>query len=82
METSNNVITGILITFCWLNAIAVILGCFRSDAERIYRDLSNFTRLNKWYVLLGLALLLFTMSPFTIPYSISNVINRLKNKNK
>jgi hypothetical protein len=78
MEINNNLFNFILVCYCWLNVLAVVLGAFRSDANRIARDLSNFIRLNKWYITLGVLLVIFTMSPFTIPFSIKNVYNRIK----
>jgi Ni,Fe-hydrogenase I cytochrome b subunit len=63
---------------CWLNVVALILSMFRSDAERIANDFSHLVRLNKWYFILGLVILLFTMFPLTIPFTIKHIFNRLK----
>jgi hypothetical protein len=82
MEINNNLFTFILQLYCWLNFVAVVLGAFRSDAHRIAKDLSNFFRLNKWYVTLGVVIVIFTMSPFTIPFTIKNIIHRINSKNK
>jgi len=78
MEINNNFFHCIILVHCWLNVLAVILGAFRSDAQRITKDLGNFIRLNKWYITLGVVMVVFTLSPFTIPYTIKNIFNRLK----
>jgi len=78
MEISNSLMNVIIIIHCWLNILALILGACRSDAVRISKDISTFIRFNKWYVVLGVVVLIFTMSPLTIPYSIKHIFNRLK----
>jgi hypothetical protein len=78
MGINNNFFDCVLAWYCWLNVIALVLGCFRSDAKKVFKDLSNFIRLNKWYISIGVFMVIFTMSPFTIPYTIKNICNRFK----
>jgi hypothetical protein len=70
----------ILTTFfsAWIAAslIAIMLILFRSDAYEVWEDIGSFTRRRKFVLrLIGIALLLCIL-PFSIPYSINNIIKR------
>jgi len=62
----------------WVAASIIAMGLilFRSDAFEVWEDIVGYTRKRKPMLkLLGVALLLCVL-PFSIPYSISNIIKR------
>lgn len=62
----------------WVAASIVAMGLilFRSDAYEVWEDIVGYTRKRKAVLkLLGVILLLCVL-PFSIPYSISNIIKR------
>jgi len=62
----------------WVAASIVAMGLilFRSDAYEVWEDIVGYTRKRKAALkLLGVILLLCVL-PFSIPYSISNIIKR------
>jgi hypothetical protein len=66
--------------FVTLNFTAIVLLFFRSDKKMIFKDVKTFLKINSLIVCLGVILLTFSILPFTIPYSIENIYNRIKNK--
>jgi hypothetical protein len=56
--------------------IAMALILFRSDAYEVWEDIISYTRKRKPILkLIGIVLLVCVL-PFSIPYSISNIIKR------
>jgi hypothetical protein len=56
--------------------IAMALILFRSDAYEVWEDIISYTRKRKPILkLIGIVLLICVL-PFSIPYSISNIIKR------
>jgi hypothetical protein len=66
--------------FVTLNFTAIVLLFFRSDKKMIFKDVKTFLKINSFIVCLGVVFLTFSILPFTIPYSIENIYNRIKNK--
>lgn len=62
----------------WVAASIIAMGLilFRSDAYEVWEDIIGYTRKRKPILkLLGILLLLCVL-PFSIPYSIANIIKR------
>jgi hypothetical protein len=70
----------IIATFfsAWIAAsmIAMVLILFRSDAHEVWEDIISFTRRKHPVLKLIGILLLLCILPFSIPYSIANIIKR------
>jgi hypothetical protein len=70
----------IIATFfsAWIAAsmIAMVLILFRSDANEVWEDIISFTRRKHLVLKLIGILLLLCILPFSIPYSIANIIKR------
>jgi hypothetical protein len=62
----------------WVTAAIIAMGLilFRSDAYEVWEDIISYTRKRKpGLKLIGLLLLLAVL-PFSIPYSITNIIKK------
>jgi hypothetical protein len=62
----------------WIAAsmIAMVLILFRSDANEVWEDIISFTRRKQIvFKFIGI-LLLMCILPFSIPYSIANIIKK------
>jgi hypothetical protein len=62
----------------WVAASIVAMGLilFRSDAYEVWEDIVGYTRKRKAVLKLLSVILLLCVLPFSIPYSISNIIKR------
>ena len=78
MGTNNKYFDWFLFIYCVLNAIAIVLALFRSDYKKIVKDLKVFFKFNNWWLCFGIIILLFSIVPFTIPFTIKNVYNKIK----
>jgi len=72
----------VLVVYSALTFTAMVLGLFRSDAGKIFNDLKHFIRLNNIIVSFGVIILLYTLAPFSIPYTIKNIFNKVTNKHE
>ena len=66
--------------FVGLNITATILLFFRSDKKMIVTDIKVFLKINNFFICLGVFLMILSILPFTIPYSLENIYKKLNNK--
>ena len=71
-----------LINFTSVWSILAIVGFvlifFRSDAERVGEDIDGYFYKKPIYIKLGTFILFTTILPFSIPYSLSNILTKKK----
>ena len=62
----------------WVTAAIIAMGLilFRSDAYEVWEDIISYTRKRKPGLKLVGLLLLMAVLPFSIPYSITNIIKK------
>jgi hypothetical protein len=62
----------------WVAASIIAMGLilFRSDAYEVWEDIISYTRKRKPMLKLTGVLMLMCVLPFSIPYSIANIIKR------
>jgi hypothetical protein len=71
-----------LINFTSVWSILVIIGFtlifFRSDSERVGEDIDGYFYNKPIYIKLGTFILFVAILPFSIPYSLSNILTKRK----
>jgi hypothetical protein len=70
------IITTFVSIWVAVSIIAMGLILFRSDAYEVWEDIISYTRKRKPMLKLTGVILLMCVLPFSIPYSISNIIKR------
>lgn len=63
-----------------LSVVALLVASLRSDWNKLLMDIKMIFFKQKIHYSLGILILVVCISPFSIPYSIKNIYNKLKNK--
>jgi len=76
------IMTGFYILFCFtwlfLNIVALIIVPFRSDWQKIKQDIKMIFRRNNYFYTTGVMLIILLILPFSIPYTMRNIADRIK----
>lgn len=76
------IMTGITLLFFYtwivLNFFALIIVPFRSDWAKIKQDIKMVFKRNNYFYTLGVVTIAFCILPFSIPYSMRNIADRIK----
>jgi TM2 domain-containing membrane protein YozV len=86
MEIKNEVIANVFLLWSIVYLIGLILISIRKDKKIIINDINRFIYVKGFFgFLISIILVLivyFILVPMSIPFSIRNIFNNLKNKNK
>lgn len=86
MEIKNEVIANVFLLWSIVYLIGLILISIRKDKKIIINDINRFIYVKGFFgFLISVILVLivyFILVPMSIPFSIRNIFNNLKNKNK
>jgi TM2 domain-containing membrane protein YozV len=86
MEIKNEVIANVFLLWSIVYLIGLILISIRKDKKIIINDINRFIYVKGFFgFLISIILVLivyFILVPMSIPFSIKNIFNNLKNKNK
>jgi|LakMenEpi12Oct12_1017442.scaffolds.fasta_scaffold00019_2 hypothetical protein len=86
MEIKNEVISNVFLLWAIVYLIGLILISIRKDKKIIINDINRFIYVKGFFGFLTSTILVllvyFILVPMSIPFSIRNIFNNLKNKNK
>jgi hypothetical protein len=86
MEIKNEVISNVFLLWAIIYLIGLILISIRKDKKIIINDINRFIYVKGFFGFLISTILVllvyFILVPMSIPFSIRNIFNNLKNKNK
>ena len=86
MEIKNEVISNVFLLWAIVYLIGLILISIRKDKKIIINDINRFIYVKGFFGFLISTILVllvyFILVPMSIPFSIRNIFNNLKNKNK
>jgi len=86
MEIKNEVISNVFLLWAIVYLIGLILISIRKDKKIIINDINRFIYVKGFFGFLISTILVllvyFILVPMSIPFSIKNIFNNLKNKNK
>jgi TM2 domain-containing membrane protein YozV len=86
MEIKNEVIANVFLLWSIVYLIGLVLISIRKDKKIIINDINRFIYVKGFFgFLISIILVLivyFILVPMSIPFSIRNIFNNLKNKNK
>lgn len=86
MEIKNEVIANVFLLWSIVYLIGLILISIRKDKKIIINDINRFIYVKGFFgFLISIILVLivyFILVPMSIPFSIRNIFNNIKNKNK
>lgn len=86
MEIKNEVIANVFLLWSIVYLIGLILISIRKDKKIIINDINRFIYVKGFFgFLISVILVLivyFILVPMSIPFSIRNIFNNIKNKNK
>jgi hypothetical protein len=86
MEIKNEVIANVFLLWAIVYLIGLVLISIRKDKKIIINDINRFIYVKGFFgFLISILLVLivyFILVPMSIPFSIRNIFNNLKNKNK
>lgn len=67
-----------IISWCILVVIAIVLISLRSDARTVAEDIDNCFINKKFWVAITSFILIWSILPLSIPYSLGNILNKKK----
>jgi hypothetical protein len=67
-----------VIAWMALSVIALGLILLRSDAYVVWQDINTYTRISRLFLRLVGIIMLIIVLPFSIPFSIANILNSNK----
>jgi hypothetical protein len=86
MEIKNEVISNVFLLWAIVYLIGLVLISIRKDKKIIVNDINRFIYVKGFFgFLISTVLVLivyFILVPISIPFSIRNILNNLKNKDK
>jgi hypothetical protein len=86
MEIKNEVISNVFLLWAIVYLIGLFLISIRKDKKIIVNDINRFIYVKGFFGFLISTILVllvyFILVPMSIPFSIRNIFNNLKNKNK
>jgi hypothetical protein len=86
MEIKNEVIANVFLLWAIVYLIGLVLISIRKDKKIIINDINRFIYVKGFFGFLISTILVllvyFILVPMSIPFSIRNIFNNLKNKNK
>jgi hypothetical protein len=86
MEIKNEVIANVFLLWSIVYLIGLVLISIRKDKKIIINDINRFIYVRGFFGFLISTILVlivyFILVPISIPFSIRNILNNLKNKDK